>query len=50
MTGPGTGGATAGFEFGDMDRYTARGDYSAWVLEARTAINHWLAAHPAWSP
>ncbi len=44
----GAGGALSGYRDGDVDKYTAMGDYSAWVLETRTIVNKWLAAHPNW--
>ena len=44
----GTGGAMTGYRAGNVDKYTALGDYSKWVLEARTLINRWLAQHPNW--
>lgn len=46
----GQGGALAGWRAGDVDRETTGGDYSAWVLEARRPIQHWLEAHPNWTP
>lgn len=44
----GKGGALSGYRAGDVDKYTALGDYSKWVLEARTEVNRWLAQHPNW--
>lgn len=47
----GVGGALAGFHEGNQDKYTAGGDYSAWVLKARSLVlqvmnsNGWV-----WSP
>lgn len=44
----GLGGALNGWRAGNVDRNTAHGDYSAWVLQARTAVNAWLHQHPNW--
>ena len=44
----GLGGALKGHQEGDPDKYTALGDYSEWVLAARTEVNRWLIAHPNW--
>lgn len=44
----GAGGALAGHRAGDVDRWTAHGDYSEWVLAARTVVNQWLGQHPGW--
>jgi len=44
----GQGGALSGVKVGNVDTYTMGGDYSAWVLAARTGINHWLAQHDGW--
>lgn len=44
----GAGGALSGYRAGDIDKYTALGDYSRWVIETRTLVNKWLAAHPNW--
>lgn len=46
----GVGGALDGHRRGDVDRNTAHGDYSKWVLETRTAVNAWLGKHPNWKP
>lgn len=46
----GQGGALSGFNSGNVDRYTAKGDYSAWVLEAKSHVNDWLSHHPNWRP
>lgn len=40
--------ALKGYREGDVDRYTAGGDFSAWVLRHRTHINKWLSRHPDW--
>lgn len=44
----GVGGALAGLEHGDVDKFTTGGDYSAWVLAARSKVNAWLGEHPNW--
>jgi hypothetical protein len=44
----GLGGALGGLKDGNVDKYTAGGDYSAWVLAARTEVNRWLGDHPKW--
>ena len=44
----GQGGALSGYRAGNVDKYTAMGDYSAWVLATRTVVNHWLGKHPNW--
>ena len=44
----GKGGALSGYRAGDVDKYTANGDYSKWVLLARTEVNRWLGTHPNW--
>lgn len=46
----GIGGALNGYRAGDVDKYTAHGDYSRWVLATRTAVNAWLGKHPNWKP
>ena len=46
----GAGGAWRGYQEGDVDKYTAQGDYSAWVLRHRTKVNRWLGSHPNWTP
>jgi hypothetical protein len=44
----GMGGAIRGFREGDVDRYTALGDYSAWVIRHRKLIQQWLGQHDNW--
>jgi len=44
----GRGGALSGFRAGDIDRNTAGGDYSSWVLDANGKVQHWLEAHLNW--
>lgn len=44
----GQGGAMRGFREGNVDKYTAGGDYSRWVMDARKKIGAWLNAHPSW--
>jgi hypothetical protein len=44
----GDGGAQAGYQQGDVDKFTAHGDYSAYVMALQPAIHTWIAAHPAW--
>lgn len=44
----GIGGALQGWREGDVDKYTAGGDYSAWVARHATKIRAWLRDHPAW--
>jgi hypothetical protein len=44
----GDGGALKGYREGDVDRYTAHGDYSAYVLALAPQIHKWVGAHPAW--
>lgn len=44
----GIGGAMRGYQQGNVDKYTANGDYSAWVLAARSHVNEWLGDHPNW--
>lgn len=47
----GQGGALNGWlESHDVDKYTTGQDYSAWVMEARRTVQHWLDAHPNWKP
>jgi hypothetical protein len=52
----GDGGAIAGWREGDVDKHTAHGDYSAYVLALQPAIHawitdplhsHWVYRHPA---
>lgn len=44
----GAGGAMRGWNEGEPDKFTAGGDYSAWVLRHRDKINHFLKANPKW--
>lgn len=44
----GKGGALDGWRRGDVDRFTASGDYSAWVLDAAGKVKVFLDAHPSW--
>lgn len=44
----GRGGALSGFREGNLDKYTAGGDYSAWVMDARKKVGWWLKNHPTW--
>jgi hypothetical protein len=44
----GTGGALMGWRAGDMDRNTAGGDYSAWVMDAIVKVEVFLLKHPNW--
>lgn len=44
----GEGGALKGLREGDVDKYTAGGDYSRYVIRHRTKVNHWLNQHPNW--
>lgn len=46
----GIGGALKGYKEGDVDKFTTGGDYSAWVLEHRSRVNHFLADHEGWRP
>ncbi len=41
-------GALSGYGAGQVDKNTAGGDYSQWVVEHRTRINAWLHGHPGW--
>jgi hypothetical protein len=41
-------GALEGWRDGDVDRQTAHGDYSAYVLALQPAIHDWIVAHPRW--
>lgn len=45
----GQGGALRGHQAGNVDRYTAGGDYSAWVMDARKKVGAWLEQHPNWT-
>lgn len=44
----GDGGAVAGYRSGDVDRNTAHGDYSAYVIALQPLIHDWIVAHPNW--
>jgi len=44
----GDGGALAGWKKGDVDKYTAHSDYSAYVIALGPLIHNWIAAHPNW--
>lgn len=44
----GKGGALRGWQEGDVDKYTALGNYSADILRKRSEVNTWLNAHPNW--
>lgn len=44
----GDGGAMAGYRVGDIDKNTAHGDYSAYVIALRPHIHAWIAEHPHW--
>jgi hypothetical protein len=44
----GKAGALKGYREGDVDKYTAFGNYSADILAKRTEVNHWLNEHPHW--
>jgi len=44
----GVGGSAKGYREGDVDKYTAGGDYSEWVFRHRTKVNRWLKDHPKW--
>lgn len=44
----GLGGALSGYRAGNVDKNTALGDYSEWILATRTQVNHWLSDHPNW--
>lgn len=44
----GVGGALKGYREGNVDKYTAHGDYSAWVERHARKIQAWLVAHPGW--
>lgn len=46
----GIGGALSGYRAGDVDKHTAHGDYSRWVLATRGVVNSWLGKHPNWRP
>jgi hypothetical protein len=44
----GAGGALRGYQAGDVDRNTAGGDYSRWVMDAYRHVVAWLRRHPNW--
>jgi hypothetical protein len=44
----GAGGALDGFRMGNVDQFTANGNYSASVLGAAPDIHAWIVAHPGW--
>lgn len=44
----GMGGALQGWREGNVDKYTAMGDYSGWVLKTADQVLKWLKAHPNW--
>jgi hypothetical protein len=44
----GMGGALAGWRAGNVDKYTAQGNYSEDILYKRTEVNRWLAQHDNW--
>lgn len=44
----GKGGALQGWKEGNVDKYTALGNYSADILKKRTEVNSWLSQHPHW--
>lgn len=44
----GDGGAMAGYRVGDVDKNTAHGDYSAFVLALQPHIHQWISEHPHW--
>lgn len=44
----GVGGAMKGYQDGNFDKYTAGGDYSAWVLDARKKVVVFLNNNPDW--
>lgn len=46
----GQGGAMSGYHDGDIDKFTALGDYSAWVLATAKQVTAWLKTHPGWRP
>jgi hypothetical protein len=41
-------GALNGYREGNVDKNTALGDYSAWVLKYAKVIHNWVVAHPHW--
>jgi hypothetical protein len=44
----GSGGALNGYRVGDVDRYTAGGNYSRDIIAKRTEVNQFLSRHPNW--
>jgi hypothetical protein len=44
----GWGGALNGYRAGNVDKNTAGGDYSQWVLHTRSQVNSWISGHPNW--
>lgn len=46
----GIGGAWDGYKSGNVDKNTAMGDYSAWVMRHEKLIAKWLDSHPNWKP
>lgn len=44
----GFSGALTGYREGDVDKHTAHGDYSAWVMKQSYVIHDWVVSHPAW--
>jgi hypothetical protein len=44
----GLGGAESGWRDGDIDKYTAYGDYGEVCLIYARMIKRWVDAHPAW--
>jgi hypothetical protein len=44
----GWGGALKGWREGDVDKYTALGDYSKSVWETAKLVDRWLYDHPNW--
>jgi len=45
----GAGGALRGYHEGSIDKYTAQGDYSAYVLAVAPLVHNWIVAHPNWA-
>lgn len=46
-TGP-TGALNGLHNHGDVDYYSAHGDYSAWVLRYAPWMHDWISSHPGW--
>lgn len=44
----GFGGAISGYRAGNVDKNTALGDYSAWVVKYASVIHTWVVNHPHW--